>query len=356
MNETVPSSESESSILSQIESMLSKQEGGAAPAREPEPEADDTNAAGEGAQFAEGGAVVEDDADPEAPEADAEAPEFWTLAQLAEKLESSEDDLAKFLRVPGPDGKPVPLAEALTAWRTPAPDAVETQRVRTRVMELEGVEQQRQGLHAAALDELRNHIVGLAQHLKASEPDLQKLRVENPARWNELRIERIEQERQLERAAQRFDFERQQRMQAHRSEQAQKLQAAVPEWKDPARFRADLQEVESYILGHGFTREELEGLVDHRDWLIARKAMLFDKAPTQKQIQKDALAKRVANLPKVVTPGQPTRPDRGHQKEFESAMSELRQTGSGVRALELHLQREESRSAGQKLAAARRRV
>lgn len=104
-------------------------------------------------------------------------------------------------------------------------------------------------------------------------------------------LARINGERQQEAAQQQAQY---------RAEQLEKLQSALPEWKDPAKAQLEAGKIKDYLLNQGWTLEDVGALSDHRHVLAARKAMLFDNLmarakETQKQVQKAP--------PKVERPG-----------------------------------------------------
>src|SRR3990167_7797175 len=56
----------------------------------------------------------------------------------------------------------------------------------------------------------------------------------------------------------------------------------MPEWKEQAVFQKDMQSLDSYLRNTGFEDWELSQVVDHRQFLIARKAMFYDQLQQQK--------------------------------------------------------------------------
>lgn len=271
---------------------------------EPEPaDAAEESDSEEDAAPAEPNAALEgDDAEPEG--------EIRSFSDLAKHLEIEEEALAKHLVVQGRDGKEISLHEVLTAHRAPGPDPAEAERSRTRLAELEA----RDADAVRAAEELRRSALSLAQRMKAQEPDWAALKASNPAAFAAARLEWMEHERQLERASMQFEAQRQQmaaqerqKVEEFRRGEARKLQAAVPAWADPKVFEADLGKVEKYLVTQGIKAEEMANLSDSRDWLIARKAMLYDEI----QAKKPALLEKVKALPRVMAPGSSSGADRG---------------------------------------------
>lgn len=58
----------------------------------------------------------------------------------------------------------------------------------------------------------------------------------------------------------------------------QALSSVIPEWKDPAKRQSIQQDIGKTLMNMGYTREELNSLVDHRALLVAHKAALWDKS------------------------------------------------------------------------------
>jgi hypothetical protein len=284
-------------------------------AQEPELEAD----AGESDEY-----EPEPNAQVEGDEA-AEPEQIRTFGELAKHLGNTEDELAKHLHVVGRDGKEVPLHEVLTAYRTPAPERVELEKASARLTELEAGREE----VARAAEELRQTAQALAKHVKSQERSPEQwaaLQRDNPNAFYAARFEHMEQVRQLEIADRQYQAARQQQyaeqqkqVDAFRREQALKLRAAVPEWADTRKMQSDLEGVSKYLVSQGLSEAEVSGLTDHRDWLIARKAMQFDAL----QAKKPALLERVRALPKVIAPGASSGADRGTSARQAKTDSDL---------------------------------
>lgn len=104
-------------------------------------------------------------------------------------------------------------------------------------------------------------------------------------------LQRINGERQQEAAQQEAQY---------RAEQLEKLTAALPEWKDPAKAKLEAGKISEYLQAQGWTPEDIGALADHRHVLAARKAMLYDQLMTR---AKEAAGKVKAAPPKVERPG-----------------------------------------------------
>lgn len=123
------------------------------------------------------------------------------------------------------------------------------------------------------------------QALQPQEPDWQRLAVEDPVEFNRLWAEkqlrdqklgaiRQEQMRLQAIAQQEADQAEQQTLTGER----QKLLAAIPAWKDAEKWKQDRVAIRDYLKGFGYGDAEISAVTDSRAVMIARKAMLYDKA------------------------------------------------------------------------------
>ncbi len=163
--------------------------------------------------------------------------------------------------------------------------------------------------------------------------DWMRLAAEDPARFAQLQpvhqaavhqLQQAEAERtrlrqaQLEReAAQRQGYLR------HRDEQMKLLQQKAPEFGDPVKAGREMAALSGYLQGVGYRANEVSALSDHRDILVARKAMLYDRLMEAK----DKGAARPMPAPRVQRPGiAPAKGDRTQQRRA-ALFQRLKQTG-----------------------------
>ena len=100
---------------------------------------------------------------------------------------------------------------------------------------------------------------------------------------------------------------------AFQQEQAAQLVDAIPEWKaDPKLQAQQAQELTGYLYEtYKFTEEQLDNAPDYRLFIMARKAMLYDRSTAKTQ----AAQHRVMKIPKVMKPGSSrpaAKPPRDH--------------------------------------------
>lgn len=148
----------------------------------------------------------------------------------------------------------------------------------------------------------------LQAQLQATEPqvDLDRLYNEDPIEW--VRQKEILRERQekayaiqaeQQRLAQLSQQEQQQAMEQQLIAQKDALLAALPEWKDPKKAKAEKALVVETAKSVGFTEDDLKQVYDHRLVLLLRKAGLYDQMMSKRQGIKPV----VSNGPRPAKPG-----------------------------------------------------
>jgi hypothetical protein len=148
----------------------------------------------------------------------------------------------------------------------------------------------------------------LQAQLQSSEPqvDLERLYQEDPIEW--VRQKEVMRERQeklgaiqseQQRLSQVAQYEQQRAMEAQLASQQEALLAALPDWKDPKKAKAEKALVIESAKAAGFTDEDLKSVYDHRLVLLLRKAALFDQMVSKRQGIKPV----VNNGPRTAKPG-----------------------------------------------------
>lgn len=171
--------------------------------------------------------------------------------------------------------------------------------------------------------------------------DWARLAAEDPVRFAQLSpaFERLSAELQQAEAAQlRLRQEREREMQQMRDEHNRRLAAEKralierhPELRDPARYRQEMGAISDYLLGAGYGRAELQRLTDHRDVILARKAMLYDRLARSK----GATADRLGRLPRVQPPGAARAGGGGARERRAALMQRLKSSGRAEDAARL---------------------
>ena len=80
-------------------------------------------------------------------------------------------------------------------------------------------------------------------------------------------------------------------------EEHHKMSQILPEWRDDEKRMAISKAIGEYAVGQGYTKEELDTLVDHRSILMLMKAKAYDDVRGKQQAVR---SKKVRNKPKVV--------------------------------------------------------
>ena len=179
--------------------------------------------------------------------------------------------------------------------------------------------------------------------LEAAEPDaatLDRLRKENPAEYAAVRADiqanrdrRAAVQAEQARVRQEQAAERAKLTEARLVEERDKILAAVPEWKDPAKAEAASRALYATAQQYGFDGADIEaGFHDHRIVLLLRDAMAY----RQLQAKVPETKKKVEAL-KTATPGAAKTPDRGAGEK--KALDRLSQSGRTDDAAAVFLER-----------------
>jgi len=143
---------------------------------------------------------------------------------------------------------------------------------------------------------------------------------------------------QAQQAQQQFQAMQANQTEQHRAEQLarseQQLLEALPSWRDPEKRTAEQKEVAQFLISTGYTPNDLNDLSDHRAVLIARKAMLWDKAQSARQKQVNAQTAP----PKAVKPGT-SNPTNVQQNQVQQAFAKFKKSGRDDDAVALLMAR-----------------
>ena len=85
-------------------------------------------------------------------------------------------------------------------------------------------------------------------------------------------------------------------IQKHMQQEQELLLAALPDWKDPEKARAEKTEIREWMLKNGYSDSDIDGIADHRHLLTVRRAMLYDQLISKSS----AASKKVEKLPAKV--------------------------------------------------------
>jgi hypothetical protein len=169
------------------------------------------------------------------------------------------------------------------------------------------VEQETQAIRAER-EQYAQLLGALQAQLQSSEPqvDLDRLYHEDPIEW--VRQKEVLRERQekayaiqaeQQRLSQLSQQEQQRAMEAHLESEKDALLAALPEWRDPKKAKAEKALVLESAKSVGFSEDDLKSVYDHRLVLLLRKAAMYDQMVSKRQDIKPV----VNNGPRTAKPG-----------------------------------------------------
>ena len=277
---------------SAISAMLAPEQGQA--------ELDETQPAEESDEDSEAAASEEDDSGVE------DAPDEETSEEQSGEEEETEEGEQPQTFTVKVDGKEVSvtLDELQKGYSRTQDYTRKTQQI------AEVRKQAEQETHAvrAEREQYAQLLGALQAQLQSSEPqvDLERLYHEDPIEW--VRQKEVMRERQeklgaiqseQQRLSQVSQYEQQRAMEAQLASQQEALLAALPDWKDPKKAKAEKALVIESAKAAGFTDEDLKSVYDHRLVLLLRKAALFDQMVSKRQGIKPV----VNNGPRPAKPG-----------------------------------------------------
>ena len=193
------------------------------------------------------------------------------------------------------------------------------QEIQTQRTEL----QQQFELNAAVIGQMRQLVIG-----DVNTQEMNQLRQQNQAEWS-ARVTEINQREQglnelfnrvagaMHQQREVFTAEQAKGLMDYREAEAQKLSEAVPDWTDEKAG-----ELADYLTGSGFSGDEVQSIMDHRQIVIARKAMLYDQL---QKVEKQT-KKKVATLPKTTKPGKPKPKAQGRQRKINKTAAAHKKT------------------------------
>jgi len=177
--------------------------------------------------------------------------------------------------------------------------------------------------YATRLSEIENSMQPDANidwaKLYETDPDeyhRKKIEVENKSKA----LETIKAERQ--RAIQEQQQEQSKVFNQYLEQQKKLLAEKEPEYVDPVKGEGLRKDMTSYLKKEGYSDQELNMMVDHRSFVIAKKAMLYDKMMNSK-----ISAKQSKTVPKMVRSGTQKTINKDSQQS-KSLKSRLKKTGS----------------------------
>jgi hypothetical protein len=272
--------------------------------------------------------------DSEGDSADADV-ELTSVTELAERTGLTLDrimDLSIPTKIDGKEGSTT-LRQALKNFQL---DGHLSNKLKAHADERKAFEAQAQRLQSDYQQKLQQVDAGVqvAQRLLQGEfasINWQELQQTDPATFNQHYVSFQHRQAMLDQIANQLGTERQtlqqQQAQQHKGfleEQKQLLESKVPEWADSKARATEMKEMgEVFSEAYGVTGEELNALVDHRDFMVARDALKWLKL----QKSRPAVLNKVRQAPKLLKPGASQSQAAQKSVAVASARDQLRKSG-----------------------------
>ena len=265
---------------------------------EDEPEASESRVVDESEEETEDEAEEEEDSEEsleeeEEPEDEAETETVYTVRVDGRDVEVTEDELLKgYSRQADYTKKTQELAE----YR---------KQMDTAVQQAQYEIQQTQQARAQYVDAVEAAISSNYAHLQQFQNvDWERLKTEDREEYLTKRDDYRQAQEQIAELQNQHKVAAEQQQaemaEQHRRmwmEEHQKMSQILPEWRDDEKRMAISKAIGEYAAGQGYTKEELDTLVDHRSILMLMKAKAYDDVQKKQRIVR---SKKVKNKPKVV--------------------------------------------------------
>jgi len=250
--------------------------------------------------------------------------------------EEAEEDLLYAVTVNGEEQE-VTLDELMKGYSRQSDYTRKTQEVSEQRKEFDTMRNQMAGEYQQIQAERQHYVQNLQSLMEGSMAGLDKFAevnwellketdpIEFVTKKEEFRdaqekIQRLQQDQHV--AKQRSSAQAQQEHRRVLAEEGAALVKAIPEWGDTDKKEKMAGNIRSYGMENGFTKEELDSLIDHRSILVLLKAQKYDK------LQKtDVKSKKLKNKPRVVRAGSGVSRDATKNKQRSVQMKRLRGTG-----------------------------
>lgn len=144
-------------------------------------------------------------------------------------------------------------------------------------------------------------------------------RKQNEERQAQLQAVQAEQQR-----LQQLQQQKMQQMQAQYVEQQREiLPEIIPEWRDSKVASKEASDIRNFLIGEGFSEQDISGLTNATLVKLARKAMLYDRGQTRAKTAKQKPQKQASKTLKSGSRATQPRP-KGEQQQ---ALQRVRQSG-----------------------------
>lgn len=140
------------------------------------------------------------------------------------------------------------------------------------------------------------------------------------AAYENLQLQYAQAQQQRAQLEQQQFYELEQSQAVYLEEQSKELVKAIPEWSDNKVATKEKAEIKAYLKDKGYTEEALARVQDHREVVLVRKAMLYDRLIER---HKSGSNKVKPQAPRVERPG-----NGGKNSKGEAAYKRLAKSGS----------------------------
>jgi hypothetical protein len=270
------------------------------------------------------------------PEEEDESFEEESEEESTDTDEEAEEDLLYAVTVNGEEQE-VSLGELMKGYSRQSDYTRKTQEVSEQRKEFDAMKQQMAQEYQQIQAERQHYVQNLQSFMEGSmsgldqfaEVNWELLKETDPIEFVTKKEEFREAQEKMQRlqqdqyaAQQRGSAQAQQEHRRTLAEEGAALVKAVPEWGDTDKKQEMAGNLRSYAMENGFTKEELDSLIDHRSILVLLKAQKYDK------LQKtDVKSKKLKNKPRVVRAGSGVSRDATKNKQRTAQMKRLRGSG-----------------------------
>ena len=265
--------------------------------------------------------------------------------EVEEDAESSEDESFNILgAVVEVDGEEITVEELKAANLRQRDYTRKTQELaeQRKTLEAQYSEIERERAQYAQM------LPALQQRLeqKEQEPDWDTLYDTDPTmaakaerQWRKQQDEREAQMQAVQAEQQRLQALQQQKVQQMQeqyvSQQREILPEVIPEWRDSKVAAQEATQIRDFLLGEGFTEQDIGGLTNATLVKLARKAMLYDRGETRVTAAKAKPKKARAKTLRSGTKASQPRPKSDAQKAIQNAKQSgrVQDAASAIKAL-----------------------
>jgi hypothetical protein len=250
--------------------------------------------------------------------------------------EEAEEDLLYAVTVNGEEQE-VSLDELMKGYSRQSDYTRKTQEVSEQRKEFDAMKQNMAGEYQQIQAERQQYTQALQSLMegnmagidKFANVDWEVLKETDPIEY----VTRKEEFREAQEQVQNLQREQHMAQQRHhaqsQNEHHQVLQqetaalvTALPDWGDSSKQATMAKNIRSYAMENGFTKEELNSLVDHRSILVLLKAQKYDQLQNS-----DVRGKKLKNKPRVIRSG--TGGDKKADSKSKRTAKMKRLRGSG---------------------------